>query len=138
MVEFHNGAVIPVEYKRGKPKEHNADVLQLVLQCLCLEEMLCCNLPYGYLYYAEIRHRVKVEITQELRNEAQQDCKEMHSLFDRGYTPKTKPQKGCSACSLKELCLPKLMKAGSAIQYINSSVQEVADEKTTEYPVCYQ
>lgn len=38
----------PVEYKRGRPKEHDADELQLCAQALCLEEMLakqCVN--YG-------------------------------------------------------------------------------------------
>src|SRR5690625_2878855 len=31
----------PIEYKKGKPKKHEADILQLVAQVLCLEEMLC-------------------------------------------------------------------------------------------------
>ena len=35
----------PVEYKRGKPKEHNADEMQLCAQAMCLEEMLCCTIP---------------------------------------------------------------------------------------------
>ena len=33
--------VIPIEYKRGKPKENDVDILQLMAQALCLEEMLC-------------------------------------------------------------------------------------------------
>ena len=40
----------PVEYKRGKPKEHQADELQLCAQAMCLEEMLCCSIPEGSLY----------------------------------------------------------------------------------------
>ena len=32
----------PVEYKRGKPKSHDADRLQLCAQAICLEEMLLC------------------------------------------------------------------------------------------------
>ena len=47
----------PVEYKRGKPKEGNADSLQLCGQAMCLEEMLCCDIPEGALYYGEIRRR---------------------------------------------------------------------------------
>ena len=35
----------PVEYKRGKPKENTADELQLCGQAMCLEEMLCCEIP---------------------------------------------------------------------------------------------
>ncbi len=38
IVEFHkNGQVIPVEYKRGKPKAHSADEVQLCAQAICLE-----------------------------------------------------------------------------------------------------
>ena len=37
----------PVEYKRGLPKEHDADALQLCGQAMCLEEMLCCETRQG-------------------------------------------------------------------------------------------
>ncbi|MCA9312390.1 MAG: CRISPR-associated protein Cas4, partial [Phycisphaerales bacterium] len=33
----------PVEYKRGRPKHHDADRVQLCAQALCLEEMLACE-----------------------------------------------------------------------------------------------
>jgi CRISPR-associated exonuclease Cas4 len=52
VVEFHSdGSVLPVEYKRGKPKIHRADEVQLCAQALCLEEMLGCSIPRGMLYY---------------------------------------------------------------------------------------
>lgn len=35
-----DGPVLPVEYKRGKPKTHRADEVQLCAQGMCLEEML--------------------------------------------------------------------------------------------------
>ena len=40
----------PVEYKRGQPKENTADALQLCGQAMCLEEMLCCEIPRGALW----------------------------------------------------------------------------------------
>ena len=43
--------VTPVEYKRGKPKEDECDIAQLTAQAMCLEEMLCCDIPVGFLYY---------------------------------------------------------------------------------------
>ena len=43
--------IVPVEYKRGEPKEGLEDILQVVLQAMCLEEMLCCKVDKGYLYY---------------------------------------------------------------------------------------
>src|SRR5690606_30690254 len=41
VVEFAADATpLPIEYKRGKPKKHDADKVQLCAQALCLEEML--------------------------------------------------------------------------------------------------
>ena len=47
----------PVEYKRGCRREDTGDALQLCGQAMCLEEMLCCDIPEGALYYGEIRRR---------------------------------------------------------------------------------
>ena len=41
----------PVEYKRGEPKDNTCDSLQLCAQAMCLEEMLCCPIPQGALFY---------------------------------------------------------------------------------------
>ena len=65
--------VVPVEYKRGRPKENDVDILQLTAQALCLEEMLCCSIPFGYFYYGETRHRTKVEFSDEIREKNQGD-----------------------------------------------------------------
>ena len=96
----------PVEYKRGKPKEGTEDALQLCGQAMCLEEMLCCEIPRGALYYGELRRRTEVEFAPELRQEVRTLIAEMHELYARGRTPRVKPSKACNACSLKELCLP--------------------------------
>lgn len=137
VVEFHLSPVgvelqgetgrwipFPVEYKRGEPKENNADKLQLCAQAMCLEEMLCCKIKDGALFYGETRRRLPVEFTDELRAEVVQISEEMHKLSKRGYTPKPKMTKGCSACSLKELCLPKLIKRKKASSYISEHVRE--------------
>ena len=114
----------PVEYKRGKPKEDTEDALQLCGQAMCLEEMLCCPVPEGALYYGEIRRRVKVSFSKELRSQVRQMLEQMHDLYQRGYTPKVKTGKHCNACSLKELCLPKLMKARSVAAYLKDAMEE--------------
>lgn len=112
--------VFPIEYKHGEPKEGNADILQLTAQAICLEEMLCCEVTAGEIYYDKIRRRLKVEITDELRTHVRDMFSEMHDYYHRGYTPKVKPSKSCNACSLKELCIPKLCKNISAEEYMNS------------------
>ena len=114
----------PVEYKRGEPKENNADKLQLCAQAMCLEEMLCCKIFEGALFYGETRRRLPVEFTEELRAEVGRLSEEMHALAVRGYTPKAKMTKGCNACSLKELCLPKLVKRKKASSYIDEHIKE--------------
>ena len=98
----------PVEYKHGSPRGDNANELQLCGQAMCLEEMLCCDVRVGALFFWEIRRRVEVEFSPGLRNEVREPLKEMHELYRRGRTPKVKPTKSCNACSLEKLCLPKL------------------------------
>ena len=45
----------PVEYKRGHSKPDERDEVQLAAQVMCLEEMYGINIPYGALYYDDIR-----------------------------------------------------------------------------------
>ena len=114
----------PVEYKRGKPKAHSADELQLCAQAMCLEEMLCCDIPQGALFYGEPRRRTAVDFTPELRKDVRDCLAEMHQLYERGYTPKVKPGSMCRACSLKELCLPSLTRRRSVVEYLNAGKED--------------
>lgn len=108
----------PVEYKRGRPKEIDADRLQLCAEAICLEEMLCCPpIPTAYLYYMETKRRESVALSPELRNEVERMLTEMRALYDRGYTPKVKQTTKCRACSLADICLPRLQKCRSASAY---------------------
>ena len=113
----------PVEYKRGTVKEGPYDEAQLCGQAMCLEEMLCCEIGEGALFYGENQRRHKVIFTDELRETVRSAINEMHQIYDRGSTPKVKPKKGCYACSLKNRCLPSLMKEQSAIEYMKQSLR---------------
>ena len=137
VVEFHRGTsgvtlhgkeglfeVVPIEYKRGKEKENDADVLQLAAQAMCLEEMLCCSISKGHLYYNETRRRLEVLISEELRKKVKDMFLEMHQMYDRRYTPKVKRTKRCNACSLKDICLPVLCSNKSVSTYINDALLE--------------
>ena len=114
----------PVEYKRGAPREDTGDALQLCAQAMCLEEMLCCPIPQGALYYGQIRRRVPVAFTGELRDQVRASLEQMHQLYRRGHTPKARPTKSCNACSLKELCLPRLMKSRPVSAYLKDAMEE--------------
>ena len=109
----------PVEYKHGQEKRDKCDEAQLCAQALCLEEMLSVSIPRGYLYYGETRHRVEIELNEELRRYVSGMISEMHAYFERGYTPRVKPSKACHSCSLQNICLPVLQeKVLSASKYI--------------------
>ena len=49
---------------------------------------------------------------------------EMHKYYERRYTPKVKYTKACGACSLKDICLPRLGKFVSAKTYIGQMLEE--------------
>jgi len=144
VVEFHrsnDGTILfgregrylpcPIEYKKGHPKENDMDCLQLAAQALCLEEMLCCTIDTAYLYYGEIRRRIEVPLTNEIRNKVRKVFEEMHHYYDRRYTPKVKPTKQCKACSLKNICLPVLCKDKRVDVFISQMLKEEIDEKVT-------
>lgn len=118
----------PVEYKRGKPKLHNADELQLCAQAVCLEEMLCCNIDRGALFYGETKRRTEVEFDTNLRNKLLEMATQMHDCYRRGHTPKVKPRKECKACSLMDICIPGLDKSPSVHNWIQNKIQEVRDQ----------
>ncbi len=97
-----------VEYKHGKPKKNEIDEVQLAAQVMCLEEMYRIHIPYGAFFYGELRHRVQVDITDELRQIVRDCAWEMHQLFEKTLLPKAEYGKHCEKCSLKEICMPKM------------------------------
>jgi len=116
---------VPVEYKRGNPKLHDADRLQLCAQAVCLEEMLLCpEIQTAYLYYGETKRRETVQIDTMLRSTVRTMFNEMHNIFDRRYTPRVKKTKACANCSLKDVCLPKLPHEGKVTVYIHKALTE--------------
>jgi len=116
---------MPIEYKRGEPKIDQRDEVQLCAQAICLEEMLSVSITTACFFYARTRSRQEIILSPELRELVSKLTTEMHEYFERGYTPKTKPKKGCKNCSLKEICLPELTnKTLSVNDYIHSHLQE--------------
>ncbi|MDQ0413276.1 CRISPR-associated protein Cas4 [Mesobacillus stamsii] len=114
----------PIEYKRGKPKLDDSDVLQLTAQAICIEEMLCCEVNLGYMFYNEIKHRVKVPLTEKYKLKVKTIAAEMHEYYDRRHTPKVKTGSFCKNCSLQNICLPKLMNKQSVKSFIDGKINE--------------
>lgn len=117
-------SVYPIEYKRGKPKLDESDVMQLLAQAMCLEEMLGLRIEEGACFYFETRRREKVIFTGDLRNRLIDIIAEMNNYFSRRYTPKVKKSRKCRSCSLKDLCLPELDGTISVSKYIEERIKE--------------
>lgn len=119
--------IFPIEYKRGKPKENDSDILQMVTQAMCIEEMLNCVIRKGAIFYGETKRRTEIIITDAYREKVRSMLEEMHQYYERGYTPKVKRTKACALCSLKNICLPELEKTKSAKEYVACYLREKSE-----------
>ena len=116
----------PVEYKRGTPKSHRADEVQLCAQALCLEEMLGVSIAAGALFYGETRRRTDVAFDIELRSLTDDVARKVHALIHAGLTPPPVLTKGCQACSLLDVCRPgDVGGRDSASRWIKNQIDEV-------------
>lgn len=119
----------PVEYKRGRPKSHNADEVQLCAQALCLEEMLGVEVPTGALFYGRNRRRTDVAFDAALRSLTERSARRLHELTQSGHTPRVARQPKCDRCSLLDLCLPDATGENSSIDgYMARTLDRVLGE----------
>jgi CRISPR-associated exonuclease Cas4 len=99
----------PVEYKRGKPKSHRADEVQLCAQAICLEEMVGGDIPEGALFYGQTRRRQSVTFDAELRALTAATAAAARANIAAGHTPAPVKTPACRRCSLETLCQPDRM-----------------------------
>jgi CRISPR-associated exonuclease Cas4 len=115
----------PVEYKRGKPKAHRADEVQLCAQAICLEEMFGTVVPEGALFYGTTRRRVSVTFDAALRSLTAQVAAGARNNIARQYTPPAIYGPGCRNCSLQELCQPaRLQKPPRVAAWLAAQLQD--------------
>lgn len=99
--------IFPVEYKRGRPKPHQADEVQLCAQALCLEEMFATTIEVGSLFYGERRRRTEVGFDSALRELTTATAERCRSMLESGISPPAVPAPHCASCSLLGICLPE-------------------------------
>ena len=117
VVETQDGRVpFPVEYKRGRPKTHRADEVQLCAQAICLEEMLGIDVPKGALYYGKNKRRQVVAFDMALRRLTEDIADQAGALLRSRRTPSAEydPRK-CGRCSLRDICQPRQPKAAQDV-----------------------
>lgn len=121
-VEFHDGArgrhgrPFPIEYKRGKPKAHRADEVQLCAQAMCLEEMFDTEVAEGALFYGKTRRRTVVRFDAELRELTYRVGRETRAMLAGGRTPPPVQIPGCRNCSLAPACHPARLEHPPSVQ----------------------
>lgn len=98
--------------------------MQLAAQVLCLEEMYGIHIPYGALYYDEVKHREMVAVSDALRATTMRCANEMHRIFTSGDIPKATKKPHCKNCSLKDICLPEMSDCDQVVTYLSRSLYE--------------
>lgn len=105
----------PVEYKRGRPKAHHADEVQLCAQAICLEEAFGAFVPEGALFYGARRRRTPVTFDIELRALTARVAAEARDALLNGVTPAPVKTPACRRCSLHALCQPERLENPPAV-----------------------
>jgi CRISPR-associated exonuclease Cas4 len=107
VVEMHGAIPYPVEYKRGRPKAHRADEVQLCAQAICLEEMFGQPVPRGALFYGATRRRLEIGFDETLRALTTDIAARTRDMLAAGHTPSPDYKPTCEKCSLREICAPE-------------------------------
>ncbi len=98
----------PVEYKRGRPKSHRADEIQVCAQAMCMEETLGGHIVEGALFYGKTQRRKVVRFNTVLRDLVRKTAAKLHVLIENGVIPSPVFEKRkCQECSLIDVCLPE-------------------------------
>lgn len=127
VVEFSDNAPPkPIEYKRGRPRAHAADRVQLCAQALCIEEMIGCQVPEGAIFYGKTRRREAVVFDEVLRALTEDTARRLHALIAGGVTPKAQREPKCDRCSLLNLCMPDVLRPrATAARYLDMAMSEL-------------
>lgn len=126
-VEFRGRPPVPfpVEYKRGRPKSHRADEVQLCAQAICLEEMLGVSVPEGALFYGATRRRLPVAFDADLRALTARVATEAGETIRAARTPPPVVTPACRRCSLHDQCLPeRLHRAPAVARWIGAQLED--------------
>ncbi|HUX40142.1 MAG TPA: CRISPR-associated protein Cas4 [Rectinemataceae bacterium] len=126
-----NGSIaeaVPVEFKRGKKKEDDVDLVQLCAQALCLEEMFGIAVPQGEFYYLQEHRRREAAIDEALRERTVALIGRIRELREAGKTPPAVyDRRKCDSCSLVETCMPRSAGGGErrVDRYVASQLRAI-------------
>jgi CRISP-associated protein Cas1 len=111
LLEARGETVVPIEYKRGRPRDPDSPLWDPELVQLCAQVLILRDtgyeVPHAEAYFAETRTRHRIEITPELieRTTAAIEQLRADAASDEPPAPLIDSPK-CPRCSLVTLCLP--------------------------------
>jgi CRISP-associated protein Cas1 len=145
LVEATGNRVIPVDYKRGRPKAMpdgtagawDPERVQIALQASVLRENgYQCD--EGMLFFNETRQRVRIPIDDELLTLTTQAIAGARALRNQGEIPEPlvdSPK--CGRCSLVAICLPDETRRLSNIQTPPVTVRPMVTARDERRPVYF-
>jgi CRISPR-associated protein Cas4 len=112
LVEVEDGAVVPVDYKRGKRPHVAAGAYEPELVQLCVQGLILEDNGYrcgeGVLYFRGGRERVRVPFDAELRSKALAAVSGLRLVAVGGHIPPPlEDSPKCPRCSLVAICMPE-------------------------------
>jgi len=111
LLEARGGAVVPIEYKRGRPRDAETPLWEPELVQLCGQVLILRDsgyrVPHAEVYFAESRTRHHVAISPELIERTTEAIERLRAdaLRDEPPAPLIDSPK-CPRCSLVGICLP--------------------------------
>lgn len=129
-VEYReDGKIRIVEYKRGRPKKHRADEVQVCAQAMCMEEMRGVSIAEAQLFYGKAKRRKAVILDDGLRGITRTAATRAQEILKEGKTPKADYDEGkCPHCSLIGLCMPGKLGSGKNVERYISRMLKGAEE----------
>jgi CRISPR-associated protein Cas1 len=111
LLEPRGDKVVPIEYKKGRPRDGDSPLWDPELAQVCAHVLLLrdagYNVEYAEVYFAETRTRHRVEISEELVASTLGAIDELRkSAAADGPPPPLVDSPKCPRCSLVGICLP--------------------------------
>jgi CRISPR-associated exonuclease Cas4 len=114
--------ISPVEFKRGRKKADDIDLVQLCAQVLCLEEMFGIEIDGGQFYYLQEHRRKSEAVDTPLREKTTALIERIMKIRETGKTAAAKYEKRkCDNCSMVDLCMPK--STGSRYKHVDQFIE---------------
>lgn len=109
---------VPVEFKHGKPQSNRCDEVQLCAQGLCISEMVGRSIDHGYIFYGQLRRRIRVEFSDGLVGLLRFSVSRFRQILTSHELPPAIQKPGCRSCSLQEECMPDVTARGHGFKEI--------------------